>query len=74
MSSLMEKAVRLYLEHGDLMESLGYGHTFRVHQCPECSTPLVMRQGALSAIPQVEASVAIVESEIDQGEQNLIPC
>jgi hypothetical protein len=74
MSALMEKAVRLYLEHSDLVECLGYGQTHRIHQCPECSAALVMRQGILSVIPQAQPTSAVLGTEIDHGEQNLIPC
>lgn len=51
MSTLAEKAIEFYLEHGDIIETSGYGHTHRLHQCPECHHPLVFREGNLTKVP-----------------------
>jgi hypothetical protein len=59
MSELAEKAITFYLNHSDIVEAQGYGQTHRLHNCPDCNAPLVMRSGNLVSVtgvhPQVKA-------------------
>ena len=69
MSSIAQRAIEFYLTHSDVVEQtdkLG-GETHRVHACPKCATPVVLREDGLSLIRssaegQFESMAADLES------------
>ncbi|AFZ47014.1 hypothetical protein Cyast_1045 [Cyanobacterium stanieri PCC 7202] len=84
MSALVEKAVNFYLKHPETVEEVeaGYGKTHQIHICPECDTPMLMRDGEMVSLknqptvvdeefPLIGDSVQLEDSS-DQEE--LIPC
>lgn len=51
MSAIAERAIGFYLENADLVESVDHhGHTHQVYSCPACTTPVVLREGDLTAL------------------------
>ncbi|PZV09388.1 MAG: hypothetical protein DCF32_02335 [Leptolyngbya sp.] len=59
MSSLAKRAIDFYLAHGDVVaESLesSFGQTHRIHNCPNCASPVVLREGELVEIASIGAA------------------
>jgi len=59
MSSIAQRAIDFYLTHGDVVaESLEsfFGQTHRIHSCPSCASPVVLREGELTEIASVGAA------------------
>jgi hypothetical protein len=59
MSSLAKRAIDFYLAHGDVVaESLesSFGQTHRIHSCPSCASPVVLREGELVEVASVGAA------------------
>ncbi|MBW4460242.1 MAG: hypothetical protein KME47_08385 [Nodosilinea sp. WJT8-NPBG4] len=59
MSSLAKRAIDFYLAHGDIVaESLesSLGQTHRIHSCPSCTSPVVLREGELVEIASIGAA------------------
>lgn len=53
MSEIAERAIGFYLEHPEVVEETqasGFGSTHRVYDCPECSSPLVLRTGEMVSL------------------------
>jgi len=52
MSTMAQRAIEFYLEHGDVVESVGeaHGQTHRVHACPKCTASVVLRGDELTLI------------------------
>ena len=56
MSSIAKRALDFYLAHGDevadVLES-SLGQTHRIHTCPSCESPVVLREGELVEVAQI---------------------
>ena len=88
MSSIAQRAIEFYLTHSDVVEQMGgrKGGTHRIHACPKCATPVVLREDGLSLVQsstdqQFEAMAADLESlpglvsdTGSAGEGELIAC
>jgi hypothetical protein len=84
MSELAERALVFYLANSELVEEASYGKTHRVYSCPNCESPLVLRDGELIALtkqPGViggQERISIEQVERDEnsqkGEEELVPC
>lgn len=88
MSSIAQRAIEFYLTHSDVVEQTGdrKGGTHRVHACPKCATPVVLREDGLSLVQssadkQCEAMAVDLESLPElvsdsgsAGEGELIVC
>lgn len=87
MSSLVEKAIAFYLKHPERVEEIetsAQGNTHQVHICPECETPMVMREGKMVSLESKSAIVTeelpldvrreVTTSGLPQGEEKLVPC
>jgi hypothetical protein len=77
MSGLVEKAIAFYLHHPEAVEqSISHGSSHQVHNCPSCTTSLVMRDGDLVKLeshPTViaeELAIDKVRSEADSWSQS----
>lgn len=77
MSGLVEKAIAFYLHHPEAVEdSISYGSTYQVHNCPSCTTPLAIRDGNLVKLeshPTViaeELAIEKVKAEADSWTQS----
>lgn len=69
MSVVAEKALSFYLDHPELIEGI-YGSTYRVHNCPACSHPFILREGQARSIQSQPANEAVLddpESELAQS-------
>ena len=67
MSALVEKAIGFYMrfpEKVDEIESSVHGKTHQVHICPECDTPMVMKDGELLSLRHQNS---IIEDDISLG-------
>jgi plasmid stability protein len=84
MSTLAERALAFYLSHSDMVEeveAVAHGRNHRVYACPECTTPVVLRQGNLMSIRE-QPSVLGSEQELSPSElmenvlvsEELVPC
>ena len=85
MSELAERAIVFYLTHPEVIDEIeaAYGQTHRVYACPECTTPVVIRNeemvtlsGQPGAITQEELPVEQVPQPgtAKEGEEQLVPC
>ncbi|NJN60678.1 MAG: hypothetical protein HC795_03275 [Coleofasciculaceae cyanobacterium RL_1_1] len=85
MSSLAERALLFYLEHpeaiADIEASIGQNH--RLYHCPDCATPVVVRDGDLVSVTSVSslledeaADELKISPQVDRsaGEGNLVTC
>jgi hypothetical protein len=86
MSAIAKRAIDFYLAHSDVVEGLesAYGQTHRIHNCPSCSTAVVLREGDLIEVKPVaqdggdsavgvDVDEVVVESrQLDEGE--LVVC
>ncbi len=85
MSAVAEKALSFYLLHPEVIEGI-QGSAYRVHRCPECSHPFILRDGEVVSLPKQAAEEAVlqeVEPEYwgspgpqtgEQRQDALVPC
>ncbi|MEN9220930.1 MAG: hypothetical protein Q6M04_00675 [Thermostichus sp. BF3_bins_97] len=84
MSAVAEKALNFYLLHPEVIEGV-QGSAYRIHQCPECSHPFVIRDGEVTSLHKQSAAEAILEevepeywgstpSSEEQRQDALVPC
>ncbi|MEL6930249.1 MAG: hypothetical protein AAFO95_16660 [Cyanobacteria bacterium J06600_6] len=53
MSSLVEKAIAFYMQFPEQVEEIQssvHGETHQIHFCPDCTSPLVMRDGEMVSL------------------------
>lgn len=86
MSALAEKALIFYLTHPELVEQLdeAHGQTHRIYNCPECTSPITLKDGEIVALgkqPGITADEVPVgkpqkvgSAAGNQGEGELVPC
>ncbi|MBF2057643.1 MAG: hypothetical protein IGQ45_10610 [Cyanobacterium sp. T60_A2020_053] len=83
MSALVEKAVNFYLKHPETVEEIeaSYGKTHQIHICPECESPMLMRDGDMVSLKNqptvVEEEYSLIGDGVeleDTSDQQLIPC
>jgi hypothetical protein len=80
MSAIAERAIVFYLTHSDIVDEveMSQGQTHRLYSCPQCSSPLVIKEGELSAVGNPQGvllegdSIAPSPDQRDEGE--LVPC
>jgi hypothetical protein len=67
MTDLAQKAISFYLAHSEVVDSYQRpGQTHRIYDCPSCSSPVVFRDGGLSALATPAASV--LEDRLPMGD------
>lgn len=79
MSTLVEKALRFYLSHSEIVEELetSYGRTHRVYSCPNCSTSVVLKNGELESLanqPGILTDELTVSNLTNNTEDQLVTC
>ncbi|MEM6610743.1 MAG: hypothetical protein AAF652_00510 [Cyanobacteria bacterium P01_C01_bin.72] len=85
MSSLVEKAISFYIqfpEKVDEIRSSVHGKTHQIHMCPDCDSPMVLRDGELvslsgrSAVLEEEGMPLEVASQGSEkpDEEELVSC
>lgn len=75
MSILAERALNFYLTYPEVVEQQeeAHGQTHRIYDCPSCTTPVVIRNGELTALGQ--SSVLQDElSTVSIEEKVVVPC
>ena len=64
MSALVEKAIAFYMqfpEQVDEIQSSVHGETHQIHFCPDCKSPMVMRDGEMVSLT---SNSSIIEDDI----------
>ncbi|MCY7324162.1 MAG: hypothetical protein LH660_20760 [Phormidesmis sp. CAN_BIN36] len=87
MSALAEKALIFYLTHPETVEQLEgvHGQTHRIYNCPECTSPVTLKDGEIVALGKQSSMTADEELPVgkaqkvgsaagNQGEGELVPC
>jgi hypothetical protein len=84
MSAMVEKAVSFYLEHPDKIEEIERAaqNNYRVHFCPECKTPVVVKDSGLVSLrnqprtidEELPLTVQVNPRTEKTGEEELVPC
>ncbi|WP_041596112.1 CopG family transcriptional regulator [Halothece sp. PCC 7418] len=90
MSGLVEQAVVFYLNHSEVVEEVEqqeHGQTYRLYECPQCESPLIMQDGELTplesqptvktediATEQVSQQVKTADTDQSQDQEQLVPC
>ncbi|MEO0834554.1 MAG: hypothetical protein AAFY16_00840 [Cyanobacteria bacterium J06642_3] len=86
MSALVEKAISFYMRFPEKIDEprlSAHGETHQVHLCPECDSPLVMRDGELVSLggqggvvdDGISLGVATqVEDTVEPNEEELVSC
>lgn len=90
MSGLVEQAVVFYLNHSEVVEEVQhqkYGQSYRLYECPQCESPLIMEEGELVALKaqpsvkteelateQVSQQVKTADHSDSQDQEQLVPC
>jgi hypothetical protein len=52
MSTIAERAIVFYLTHSDVVDEveMSHGQANKVYDCPQCSSPLVVRDGEMTIV------------------------
>ncbi|NBD31751.1 MAG: hypothetical protein GVY17_01940 [Cyanobacteria bacterium] len=90
MSGLVEQAVIFYLNHSEVVEEFEqqeHGQTYRLYECPQCESALIMQDGELTpleaqpsvqteeiATEQVNQQVKTADHDHPQDQEQLVPC
>lgn len=84
MSSLVEKAIAFYMqfpEKVDEIRSSVHGKTHQIHMCPDCDSPMVMRNGEMvslssrSAVLEEGMSLEVASQGSEKpDEEELVSC
>ena len=74
MSGLVEQAVVFYLNHSEVVEEIQQqkqGETYRLYECPQCESALIMEDGELTSITKAQPSVKTEELATEQVSQQV---
>jgi hypothetical protein len=74
MSGLVEQAVVFYLNHSEVVEEIQeqkQGETYRLYECPQCESALIMEDGELTPITKAQPSVKTEELATEQVSQQV---
>jgi hypothetical protein len=54
MSAIAERAIVFYLTHSEIVDEVesSHGQTHRIYDCPQCSSPLVVREGEMTLVAE----------------------
>jgi hypothetical protein len=84
MSEIAQRALEFYLAHPEVVNECGesHGQSHRVYSCPECTAPVVLREGEMMSLSKRSGLVGEdlllenvpVEATGQQGEEQLVPC
>ena len=92
MSVIAERALEFYLTHSSVVEdveAVHHGQVHQLHQCPDCSAQLVLRDGKLIKVSHQSGILEDLDNDdlsvgsLDvaqsthhgqQGEEELVPC
>jgi plasmid stability protein len=83
MSALAQKALVFYLQHPEVVEEVeaARGQAHRVYNCPECASPVALRDGEMvslgnqPSILEEEPSLTKVADRLEsQKEEKLVTC
>lgn len=86
MSALVEKAIAFYMQFPDKVDEIRssvHGQTHQIHMCPDCDSPIVMRDGELVSLSNrtvtVEDSIPLEvtnqgSSSEKPNEEELVSC
>jgi hypothetical protein len=71
MSELAERAIVFYLEHPEVVDEVKatHGRNYRVYDCPECSTSVILQDEEMVSISSQPSVVAQEKLNVDQVEE-----
>jgi hypothetical protein len=85
MTDIAQRAIFFYMSHPEVIEQYeGVGQTHRIYSCPECTSPVALREGELISLSQsadiiLDDSLPVEKVTLEsvsagsQGEE-LVPC
>ena len=73
MSAIAQRAIVFYLQHPEVVDSLEekHGKTHQVYNCPECASPVVVRDGEMVSL--ADRAEAILDDDIAVTQVNSAP-
>ncbi|MEN9869503.1 MAG: hypothetical protein RLZZ171_486 [Cyanobacteriota bacterium] len=86
MSALVEKAIAFYMQFPDKVDEIRssvHGQTHQIHMCPDCDSPIVIRDGEMVSLSSravtVEDSIPLEvtnkgSSSEKPNEEELVSC
>ena len=91
MTDIAQRAIVFYLSHPEVVDRYedSHGQTHRVYTCPDCTAPVVVRDGEMVSlgkqsgmlVEELDNSIAVgkassvgVANVDSQGEGELVPC
>lgn len=86
MSALVEKAISFYMQFPDKVDEIqssAHGKTHQIHMCPDCDSPMIMRDGEMVSLSSrasiVEDSMPLEVTNQPEGsekpnEEELVSC
>jgi len=85
MSELAARAIVFYLAHPEMVDEVeaSHGRNHRVYDCPECTAPVVLRDGEMVSLNGQPGIIAQEKLPVEQmqeaktdpeGEEELVPC
>jgi hypothetical protein len=85
MSAIVERAIGFYLTNPEVVEEaqVSHGRTHRIYNCPECTSPVALRDGEMVSLSDQPGLVAeelpvekvqkVKSSTSQSGEEELVP-
>ncbi len=84
MSELAQRAIVFYLDHPEVVDETkaAHGQNYRVYDCPECATTVVLRDGEMMPVSAKAVAMGeklpveqVQEAKTDAArEEKLVPC
>ncbi len=87
MSTIVERALGFYLHHSEVVNEVeaDYGKSHQVYKCPECTHPVILRDGEMvtlgnqpgvlaEELPNLEVREPVSSRTESQEAVNLVPC
>lgn len=88
MTDIAQRAIGFYLNHPEVVEQCeaSHGQAHRVYACPDCSSPVALRDGEMVSLrnqsgASAEESLSVEKAQKvgsvnadSQGEGELVPC
>jgi hypothetical protein len=64
MSTIAERAIVFYLTHSDVVDEveMSHGQANKIYDCPQCSSPLVVRDGEMAVVGGDRHSILLEDS------------
>ncbi len=72
MTDIAQRAIVFYMSHSEVVEQFeGFGQSHRVYSCPDCTSPVTLREGELVSLSH--HSSVLVDGELSIERVSLEP-